>query len=779
MKIYRFRSSLSFRRNQQRLADSPLSTNLRKIVDRPLSHLALVIILLVYLLTSVVGYRFYNQPQLNINSVAPETIRAPQSRSFIDWETTNQRKKDIQTAVVPVLQRDDVLTQNILVDLQHKLKDIEKLRKQAGNFPYISANIISTNTQKYLRNCSDQEWNLIKKSLEDRKQSPGESSVNNPVFQKASQELKQAQGSVSLTKLEKIRQDYQKTIEKFAIWSQENVNVSLLLNIEESIWQKLSQKIKYSTKIILTQGLPPGLSEEMLKETIKLHLQEFPQDLQKEGTRFLVNFLKNQSNLKEDKVATQRIAQEAANTVDPLIINVEKGQVIVEAGKKITPQEFTILDGFKLSRRSINFSGLAGSALLVGASFYSLIIVSRLLHRPLRRRDYILFGFLSLSTIILNLLDSRYSSLPAVGLLASSFYGQTLALTEVIWLTGLSLYTIENINWENLISCLISGLVAAIIAGKLRSRDELAILGLCIGLTQGAVYLLIHLIHSISFQATLYVMTPDALYQGLLGLAWAIVAIGLSPYLERMFDLVTPIRLAELSHPNCPLLKRLAKEAPGTFQHTLAVASLAESAARTLNCNVELVRAGTLYHDIGKMHDPQGFIENQKGGINKHDQINDPWTSVEIIKKHVTEGLVIARKYGLPKVIQDFIPEHQGTLLIAYFYFQAKQQGREVNEADFRYAGPIPQCRETAIVMLSDGCEAALRSLKEATPEMALSMVKKILRARWQEEQLCESGLLYEELPIIAEVFVEVWQQFNHSRIAYPRGVLEPPCLGK
>jgi putative nucleotidyltransferase with HDIG domain len=173
------------------------------------------------------------------------------------------------------------------------------------------------------------------------------------------------------------------------------------------------------------------------------------------------------------------------------------------------------------------------------------------------------------------------------------------------------------------------------------------------------------------------------------------------------------------------------------------------------------------------MHDPQGFIENQKNGINKHDLIKDPWISADIIKKHVTQGLIMARRYGLPQVVQDFIPQHQGTILIAYFYYQAQQTGKQVDQAYFRYAGPIPQSRETAIVMLADACEAALRSFKDVKPELAISTVKKILHARWQEGQLSESGLLYNELATIAGVFVEVWQQFNHSRIAYPTATLD------
>ncbi len=341
------------------------------------------------------------------------------------------------------------------------------------------------------------------------------------------------------------------------------------------------------------------------------------------------------------------------------------------------------------------------------------------------------------------------------------------------------------------------GLLGAFMAGRLRSREELALLGVAVGLTQGTVYLVGTLIASAAAGAIWYVVLGTVGAQSLAGLAWSVVAIGISPYLEHVFDLITPIRLAELANPNRPLLKKLAAEAPGTFQHTLFVASLAEAAARDLGCNVELVRAGTLYHDIGKMHDPLGFCENQMGGGNKHDEINDPWESAEIIKKHVSEGLVMARKHRLPKAIQAFIPEHQGTMLIAYFYHQAQQiaakesedlkialpdagnskltiESRQVREEDFRYDGPIPQSRETGILMLADSCEAALRSLKDATHEEALNMVNKILRARWQDNQLIDSGLTREDMSLIAEIFVRVWEQFNHKRIAYPSAVFTP-----
>jgi cyclic-di-AMP phosphodiesterase PgpH len=484
-----------------------------------------------------------------------------------------------------------------------------------------------------------------------------------------------------------------------------------------------------------------------------------------------------QPNLIEDKEETKRRAEQAAQAVEPVMVSVQKDEVIVYAGEKISQTDFVLLDHFDLSRREINWQGLIGFGGVVAGGLIIFWLVERQVHPRLRRRDHILLWLLTLSTPLLVIFNVSYTNLPAIGLLVGSFYSPALGVTVVSLLTGLVTSGME-VSWEYLLAGAAAGLLGAWMAGRMRSREELAWLGGVVGITQGGLYLLLNLVPSAAVGAVWYTVLQEAAVSALAGLSWTVVALGISPYLERLFDLITPIRLAELSSPNRPLLKRLATEAPGTFQHTLFVASLAEAAARELHCNVELVRAGTLYHDIGKMHDPLGFIENQMGGPNKHDEINDPWQSAEIIKKHVSEGLVIARKHQLPKAIRDFIPEHQGTLLISYFYFQAKQKAEQdgspsVKEEDFRYDGPIPQSRETGIVMLADACEAALRSLKEdVTPETALGMINKILRARWQDNQLLDSGLSREDLSKIAEVFVRVWQQYNHKRIAYPKAAL-------
>jgi putative nucleotidyltransferase with HDIG domain len=487
--------------------------------------------------------------------------------------------------------------------------------------------------------------------------------------------------------------------------------------------------------------------------------------------------------LVKDEEQTRLRAEQAAQQVEPEMVSIRKDEVIVRAGNEITTADFALLDHFGLSRRGIDWSGLIGFGVLVSGAIGVFWFIERKFHPGMRRRDRLLIWLLTLTTPLLIALHVPSTNLPAIGLLVGSFYGSPLGVA-VTGLLAVLLPVGMPIPWSHLLSSAGAGVLCGWMAGRLRSREELALLGTGVGLLQGSLYLILNVASGMVW----YTLLGSAAIHALLGLAWCIVAIGSSPYLEQVFDLVTAIRLVELANPNCPLLKQLAAKTPGTFQHTLFVATLAEAAARALGCNVELVRTGTLYHDIGKMHDPLGFIENQMGGPNKHDLINHPWKSAQIIKKHVSEGLVMARKARLPKAVQAFIPEHQGTMLIAYFYHQAQQWAQqdskpngifpEVREADFRYDGPIPQSRETGIVMLADSCEAALRSLKEATHEEALSMINKILRARWQDNQLIDSGLTREDMSKIANVFVEVWQQFNHQRIAYPTiGAVSQPSL--
>lgn len=785
------RSPVHFQRNQR-----------KQYVNGRMQQLALLAGAIL-LLTSAIGYRFYNEPQLGAETIAPQTLRAPASVKVMDTKTTEANRKAARIAAVPVLMIDQSANQDMYRSLQRLLDRGSELRRQAGAFPYLDTSVLSTSTQRHLRQTEEWNWRVALAAIDGVDVTPiptagrdptqaksvvstGAARQLNASLQVAILELQNYRQSNSVEDISALvdvtlraRQRYKTAVAALVVAQDDSFYDAGLLNLSDPEWNQLKATIRRAIELILGQGVAPGLPNSILETAIRAQLDP---NLSPAAGSIAAHLLTTvvKPNLIQDQVQTKLRAEQAAQAVEPVVVEIRRGEVIVQAGERITQADFVLLDTFGLSRRRINWWGLLGFNALIGGAVALFLAIEHRYNPGLRRRDYGLILLLVLSAPLVIVLDLPGPNLPAIGLLIGSFYGSALGVTTV-GLLSLVLPVGLEISWSNLIASAIGGLLGAAVTGHLRSREEMAMLGGAVGLTQGAVYLVLSLILSTATQPIWYVVLTSAALQCLMGLAWSIIALGLSPYMERFFDLITPIRLAELANPNRPLLKRLACEAPGTFQHTLFVATLAEAAARTLGCNVELVRAGTLYHDIGKMHDPLGFIENQLGGPNKHDLIDDPWQSAALIKKHVSEGLVIARRCRLPKAIQAFIPEHQGEMPISYFYHQALERAKAnptltVNEADFRYDGPAPQSRETGIVMLADSCEAALRSLKEASPEEALAMVNRILRARWQDGQLSNSGLSRAEMSTIAEIFVRVWQQSNHQRIPYPKAALSLTC---
>jgi putative nucleotidyltransferase with HDIG domain len=779
----------------------PSSTKRRKARSKVRGQPSVFFVLAVLSLTSAIGYRLYNEPELGVGTVAPQTLRAPASARVIDTKTTESNRKAARTAAIPVLMIDQTTNEEVNQSLQRLLDRGNRVRQQSGSFPFVDTAVLSTQTQQYVRQIEEWEWRMMLFTIENNATpAPAPTEIapsTNPLTNSGKAAISSSTAhQVSVSELQayrrsssaedfaalkeavnQARQRYATAIALLiadATSEQDQFYDPSLLSLTDGEWTRTQSAVRLILERILTQGVPPGLPDALLKTAIETQVRsEAPATATALSTRLLMAVI--QPNLVQDPEQTKARAEQAAQSVEDVVVEIRQSEIIVRSGEIITQSDFVLLDYFGLSRRRINWSGLLGFGALVSGSVVVFLLVEQKFHPGLRRRDHLLLLLLTLGVSLVVALDTPAIGLSALGLLAGSFYGSALGVTVVAILSFLLPVGLE-VTWTNLVASSLGGIVGAAMAGRLRSREELAMLGIGVGLTQGLVYLILNLMLSPATFPVWYVVLKGAGLQALLGLAWSIVALGISPYLENLFDLVTSIRLAELSNPNRPLLKRLASEAPGTFQHTLFVATLAEAAARALGCNVELVRAGTLYHDIGKMHDPLGFIENQMGGPNKHDTIDNPWVSAAIIKKHVTEGIFMARKCRLPKAIQSFIPEHQGTMLISYFYHQAQQRAKdqpylEVNEADFRYDGPIPQSRETGIVMLADSCEAALRSLKDATPDEALAMVNRILRARWQDNQLVDSGLTRAEMTRIAEIFVKVWQQFNHQRIPYPKAV--------
>lgn len=735
-----------------------------------------IFLLAIVSLTAVMGYGLYNQPQLRVNMIAPETIIAPTTKQIENKKKTAENRKVASHKSVPILMIDPIASEEVQLSLQKILDTGNTIRNLEGAFPFTENFILSVERQRYLHACPEAEWQALLKST------PPSLGTQKTEFTQAVADIQSYRATNSaqnvstlIATINQARFGYAKAKAKLLqIKSADPKTVYDLtfLDLSEEDWQKVETGIHDSAERILAQGIPPGLPPNILKDAVDLNLRFLPQEAQPTASNLLFSALG--PNLKKDEEQTKLKESLDAATVKPYVVKITQGSPIIRKRQRITEWQFQVLEEYHLNGREIDWPGLGELAFAVAWAVGILVLVERQLHSQLRQRDRLLVLLLTLSTPLILTMGTPYTNWSAVGILLSSFYGSTIGMT-VIALLMLLLPISVKISRIALLTGVAGGILGSCMAGRLRSREELAILGVVVGLTEGAVYLILTLLFGTFNSPQWYHMFQEAGLFALSGLAWSIVALGLSPYLEQLFDLVTPIRLAELASPNRHLLKRLATETPGTFQHTLFVSTLAEAAAKQLGCNVELVRAGTLYHDIGKMHDPLAFIENQMGGPNKHDtEIKDPWKSAAIIKKHVTEGLVMARKHRLPTAIQAFIPEHQGSMQISYFYHQALEIAAKdpriiVDEADFRYDGPIPQSRETGILMLADSCEAALRSLKDACPEQALNMLNNILRARWQDNQLIDSGLKREEMSQIAEIFVQVWQQFHHKRIAYPK----------
>jgi len=238
---------------------------------------------------------------------------------------------------------------------------------------------------------------------------------------------------------------------------------------------------------------------------------------------------------------------------------------------------------------------------------------------------------------------------------------------------------------------------------------------------------------------------------------------------EYLFDITTDMTLVELSDMNHPLLKQLSIEAAGTYNHSVLVANLAESAAAKINANPLLARVASYYHDIGKINRPGYFVENQLFDKNIHDKLS-PNMSALIISSHVQNGLEMARKNRLPTVIQSAIAQHHGTSKVSFFYEKALEQDphKQVQEEDFRYPGPRPQSRENAIIMLADSVEAASRSIAKSSPKLLRELVKKIIHDKFASSQLDECDLTFQDLDRIIEGFMPVLQGIFHTRIEYP-----------
>ncbi|MFN8672103.1 MAG: HDIG domain-containing protein [Candidatus Sericytochromatia bacterium] len=385
-------------------------------------------------------------------------------------------------------------------------------------------------------------------------------------------------------------------------------------------------------------------------------------------------------------------------------------------------------------------------------------------------RHLALISTLTISTFLLNVLSLSFSPyfsfLPSLAMLARIFTNFQISLILSITAT-ISTYMFITADITVLAINLFSVIISIFSLTKIQQRADLVKSGVLIS----AVNILLIASTKLMTNPTVDInhFFNNIAWGAGTGIFSAVYSIGALPFLESIFGLVTSFKLFELANPNQPLLRQLMLKAPGTYQHSLIVGNLAESAAEAINADPLLTRVGAMYHDVGKMIRPYFFIENQQGLENQHSKIS-PRLSALVITSHVKEGIELAKEYKLPNIIIDFIPMHHGTSLVAYFYHQAKQTEKpeDVIEEHFRYPGPKPRTKETAILMLADACEAAVRAISKPTVEQIQKTISKIIKARLDDGQLSEAPLTLVDLDRIGTEFLRILQSLYHSRIEYP-----------
>ena len=513
-------------------------------------------------------------------------------------------------------------------------------------------------------------------------------------------------------------------------------------------------------------------------------------------------------NLVFDQQRTSAIIDEALSRMEPKTIHVRTGETIIEPGMRVTDLQFEQLQAYRKALRDNDDALIVDSqffdrAVLATATILAMAIFLRMQKRT--GKEELLNLLMACMAIVANLGIIRVILTISEGNIAQTM--PTLALV-MPWLAPVALGPILmtillGSGAGTLCACVIAVLNALMQGGSMSVAIATLLAGLAgvyacrdvqvrtrvvrAGVASGIMMSIFALILALRDESgvTMGVLWPvvATLSSGLLT---GIVAVGLLPLFEHLFRNTTDITLLELTDFNHPLLRRMQVAAPGSYHHSLMVANLAENAALRVGANPLACRAAALYHDIGKIIKPEYFIENQREG-NPHVERN-PSMSALIIKAHVKEGVVLAKQYGLPRMITDVIQQHHGTTLIQYFYYKALQRQQdanaaieapsgvckvdidEVTESNYRYEGPKPRFIESAIVMLADTIEAASRSLKKVTPQSIEDFVNHIVQGRIDDGQLDEAPITMRQLALIRESFNFTLLNMLHSRIEYPKG---------
>jgi len=487
-------------------------------------------------------------------------------------------------------------------------------------------------------------------------------------------------------------------------------------------------------------------------------------------------------NLVIDETATEIAKKNAQNSVKPYEVTYEKGDKILFQGEPVTQLKRDALAKAGYNVLEIGYKGFLAILIIVMLGTFAFIKYMKTFEKNYMDSSHMMIAailalfFAFVATLVPTGFSPYVLPFPAFIIILSIFTNPRIAFMEASILLAVLAVSLEY-NIQFVSAFILINLISAIGIARVKfsRRFDLIKTGIEIAVVATFLVVTIYSLEKCLIQVDNVLVINDSLMVLVNGLLSGVIALGLLPLLESAFKIITPYGLAELADHNQPLLKRLQFEAPGTYHHSLMVSNLCEAAAEAVGANPILARVGAFYHDIGKLKRPLFFVENQSyfGIENPHAKLN-PRLSKMVITAHPKDGFELAKEYGLPPIIYNFILQHHGEGLASYFYTQAiAEEGAEnVKEEQFRYTGPKPNMKETAILMIADAVESAVRSLKTPTNEEIETIIDKIIIERLNDGQLSDSPLTLKDIKTIAATFNRILRGMQHNRIRYHENIV-------
>lgn len=550
------------------------------------------------------------------------------------------------------------------------------------------------------------------------------------------------------------------------------LTISRTLALDDNAYRRVVTETLSVVDVTMRDSIRPSdvLTEyAKIPSRISLALPGEQADLVAQWSRL---FIVPTSFLNQEKTDAARAF--AGSAVAPVYRTIEKGQAIVREGEVATPLSLEALDAAGFLSPPWTIADYVAPALI--ALLLALLLALFILQ--LRRELIFEWRALLLVAVIVllfaggaKLLSSQTLSLyylypiSAAAMLLAVLVDSATALGAAVALAVAFGFFAQG-SFELMFYALAGSLIAALTLGRIERLPAFLWTGLYVAAANAAVVAIFRAADHTTALNTWGSLLAIAVGNGALS---GLIALGSLFVFGKIFGVTTSLELLDLGRPTHPLLKKLLLQAPGTYHHSLIVSQLAEQAAQRIGADAMIVRVGAYYHDVGKLAEPQSFVENQLDGINRHDALA-PKQSAHIIIEHVARGMALAQRYGLPKRLIEFIPQHHGTTLAAYFHRKALKESSAtpIDEKDYRYPGPKPQSREAAILMLADGVEATTRAERPTTPDEIRAVINRIVDERLRDGQLDESNVTLRDLDQIKLAFFDILQGLYHPRVKYP-----------